>query len=79
MEPNNEKPRMYGYEQDMPEDPTKCIEEVCIKADYFTNPGCFGHSIHRFDYYRQCINKRGYGSDGLYCKLHSKGIRESRI
>ena len=46
-----------GSPNGTPEDTTKCIEEV-----WESGRGMFHH---------QCNRKRGYGKDGLYCKIHN--------
>lgn len=46
-----------GNPKGIPEDTTKCVEEVQTQYDVI------GH---------QCDRKRGYGPNGLYCKQHGK-------
>jgi len=40
------------------EDPTRCIQEVWEQS----------RMIHAY----QCLRKRGFGPDGLYCRQHAK-------
>ena len=49
----------YRGDKQIPEDPTRCIEEVVSYATNFPN-------------FHQCRRKRGYGPDGNYCKQHAK-------
>lgn len=66
-----EKERKYnqwaGNPKGNPEDKTHCIEEVWSKDG-------FGMSY-------QCNRKRGYGTDGLFCKQHAKmnELKRSRM
>ena len=63
------KLRVYGKwagnPKGVPEDETRCIEEVWPSD---------GHGWNSY----QCTRKRGYGKDGLYCKQHAKMIEDGR-
>jgi hypothetical protein len=48
-----------GNEKGIPEDTTRCIEEIW--------PGTRTEWLPH-----QCRRKRGYGLNGLYCKQHAK-------
>lgn len=50
------KERAYGLFNKVPEDKTRCIKAV--------------HGGERWPSFHQCRRKRGYGPDGLYCKIH---------
>jgi hypothetical protein len=54
------KPRVYGKwagnPQGQPEDKTRCVASVYRR--YSVIPG-------------QCVRKRGYGPNGVYCKQHA--------
>ena len=52
-----------GHKKGTPEDERLCIVEV--------------HDSHGW-LYHQCLRKRGYGENGLYCKQHAKMIKEGR-
>jgi hypothetical protein len=60
------KLKRYGRWVENPEgfieNPINCLYEV-----YTNNLGDHGH---------QCSRKRGYGPDGLYCKMHAKKMQE---
>lgn len=47
-----------GFPVGHPEDKMRCIEEVFSYGRQFIP--------------HQCQRKRGYGTDGLYCKQHAK-------
>jgi len=59
------KERRYGQwagnPQGFPENKANCIYEIfpCTRDDWIPH---------------QCRRKRGYGTDGLYCKQHAKKI-----
>jgi len=46
-----------GNPNGVPEDSTRCIESVSDQGGFL---------------FHQCLRKRGYGPDGLYCKQHAK-------
>jgi len=46
-----------GNPKGVPEDITRCYEEVYVELSHL---------------FRQCLRKRGYGKDGLYCQQHAK-------
>jgi len=50
------KERTYGLFNKVPEDKTRCIKSI--------------HGGERWPSFHQCRRKRGYGPDGLYCKIH---------
>ena len=52
-----------GNPRGTPEDETRCVREVWEK----------GRAIRSY----QCLRKRGYGPNGLYCKQHAKMKEEN--
>lgn len=54
-------PRTYGTFR-QPEDMTRCIDSV--------------HDVGRSVTFHQCLRKRGYGPDGLYCQQHGKQAQD---
>ncbi len=49
-----------GNPNGYPEDETRCIIEIWPRSGSWAS--------------YQCMRKRGYGPDGLYCKQHAKKI-----
>jgi hypothetical protein len=64
---SEQKKRVYdkwgGNPKGIPEDPTRCIEEVVDWSGW---------------HYFQCSRKRGYGPNGEYCKQHAKKIEKRK-
>lgn len=48
--------RCAGNPRGVPEDPTRCYAEVYVAGIWMP---------------RQCMRKRGYGFEGIYCQQHA--------
>lgn len=57
--------RWAGNPKGNPEDPTRCVEEVCSGGREMT--------------FYQCLRKRGHGPEGLYCKQHDPEAVKRRL
>ena len=61
-----------GNPQGVPEDKTKCVEEVPTRTWGMENMRWAAVAGWRKYCYSQCSRKRGHGPGGLYCAQHEK-------